>query len=400
MQEQTAVVHIENHFRKSHGKHLSILIKQFGLENLDLLENALMESYLKALKTWPYSGIPNNPNGWIHTVSKRHYIDVLRRRNKQVHTELKNDTFLQPEPQWDNIHEIQDDELRLLFVICHPQLKPRDQLAFMLKSLSGFGIKEIAKALLSEPEQIKKSLFRARQKIKEEKIKFDWPGNRALDSRRKMVHKALYLLFNEGFYPSTSTLAMRKEMCLEAMRLCRVLCDHNLGDSDSYALMAIMCYHISRFESRSDEDNRLILLADQDRKNWDTYFIGLGHHFMEKSIQGSQRNSVFQIEAAICGKHSMADSISATDWTSLSRLYERLLQLKNTDWVRLNYIVALMMDGQLKRARSLFENIDEKKSQSFAAHYYHVGAELYKRSKNEYLARMWMAKAKCSLEKS
>ena len=394
---QSTYTQIESHFRKSHGKHLSILINQCGIEHFELLENALMEAYLKALKVWPFKGMPDNPSAWIHTVSKRSFLDSLKKKSPEELTALTSATHGIEETLPEE-GEIKDGELKLLFLICHPQLKPRDQLAFMLKSLSGFGIKEIAKAMMSQPEQIKKSLYRARKFVQPESLNFELTDSSAYHQRVDMVHKALYLLFNEAYYPSTSEQTIRKEMCIEAMRLCKYLCEHQVGNQDSYALMSIMCYHISRYESRIDEDNKLILLANQNREKWDSYFIELGHFFLDKSTDAEGEKSVYQIEAAICGQHCIARSIEDTNWGTLELLYNALLRIKNNDWVKLNYIVVLIMGGKLDKAKSIFEEIDEKSIKSHKEHYYHVGAELYKKLKDHYMAKMWVAKARRSLE--
>ena len=361
---------------------------------MEQIENALMDAYLQALRIWPFNEMPENPSGWIYKVAQRKLLDELKRKH---HGNLVLDgidyaDFDQLEDL--DLVEVKYPELKLLFTICHPKLQEQDQLAFMLKSISGFGIREIANALLSSESKIKKRLQRARKFLIENAVKFDWPSLGELKQRRETVHKSLYLLFNEGFYSSGGQSAVRKEFCVEAMRLCKYLCDHNLGNHDSFALMSIMCYHISRFDSRIDQEGELISIRNQDRSRWDQYFIKLGHHFLEKSADNNESKSVYQIEAAIGSHHCTADSIERTNWAILEILYRRLHQIKQTDLVLLNYIVVLIMSGKLNEAQTIFEKFDETSFKNKRVLYYQVGAELYKKLEDDFKAKMWIEKSK------
>lgn len=267
MSEQT-YTEVDQLFRRSYSKLLSSLMMKFGAAEMSRIEDAVMESYLSALKSWPHAGFPDNPEGWLYKASYRKVLNSIARKQNQT-TVLDHELDLADDEaeNWD-LHEVKDPELRLLFMICHPDLKKEDQLAFTLKTISGFGRKEITASLLQSEETIKKRLTRSRKFIKEKQLVFDWPEKKELPVRLEIVHKALYLLFNEGYYSSHNDRKVHKDFCLEAMRLCKYLCDHPIGNTDSKALMSMMCFHISRFEGRLDEEGNLLLLEDQDRKKW------------------------------------------------------------------------------------------------------------------------------------
>lgn len=390
MQART-INQIDQLFRQSYGHIVSTMVAQYGMDLLDQIENAAMESFYQALKVWPLNGTPDNPKAWLYTVGKRKLIDHLRKHSRMVvHQELPVQSEL---PRALEIVEIKDPELRLLFTICHPELKPEDQLAFMLKLISGFGIREIANALLLSEEAVKKRLSRARSWIKSKHLNFSWPSNDQVERRRHMVHTALYLLFNEGYYSSHPDQWISREFCLEAMRLCKYLVDHVLANHETHALMSLMCYHISRFEGRTDESDQLILLKDQDRSLWDQEFIRLGHYYLEKSAENSNEKTAFQLEAFISAQHCMAKSLEETDWDMLDLLYTKLHQIKRNDLVLLNLVIVKIQRSRLDEAKSIFELFEPDKMKNYKTTYYLVGAELYRHLKDAFTARMWIEKA-------
>ena len=371
---------IDQIFRRSYGKMVSVLLRKFGLQALDSIEDAVMDSYFKALKTWPYNSIPSNPEGWLYSAARNSLIDTFRSQKKftkQVTEEIDHRNIFEFEQE-----RIGDPELQLLFLICHPELRIEDRLAFMLKTLSGFGDHEVANALLTKRATIKKRIQRARKTLHSKDIKFGWPGPSEISERRDLVHKCLYLLFNEGFYSSHKEKWVRKDLCLEAMRLCKYLSEHSLGNSDTSALMSLMCYHISRFESRLDQSGEIVLLDKQDRTKWDSYFIDLGHHYLEMSANKSDKKSKYQIEAFISAQHCMAPSVKETNWDMLLILYESLYQKEKNVLILLNLIVVLIQLDKVERAKDLYESIDSDKVHNKVT-YYMVGIELYDKLRNK-----------------
>ena len=289
--------------------------------------------------------------------------------------------------------ELADPELRLLFTICNDQLKKEDQLAFMLKSISGFGNKEIANALLISEEGLKKRISRSRQFITSHNLKFEWPSKFEIPSRRTQVHKVLYLLFNEGFYSSKKGQVVRKELCIEAMRLTKFLSEHEYGNHDTYALMSIMCYHIARYDSRLDENKDLILLRNQDRTTWNPFFIEQGHRYLYLATHKSNEQTNLQIEAAICNQHALAPSLEKTNWKNLELLYSILYERQSNKIILLNLIIVKIMGGKIKEAQQSFESLDVKDFKNYKTHFYLVGVELYKQLEDKYQKKLWLSLA-------
>ena len=382
---------LDHLFRSSYGRMVSLLMHKYGAHHVELIENAVMDAYYKALKTWPYKTRPERPQAWLYTTANNAFIDVLRKRTHQY----KNlDPTKSPNIyQEDNDEVLKDPELKLLFLICHPSLSKEDQLAFMLKTLAGFGDKEISRALMVKQSTIKKRLQRARSNLKNKKVNFDWPRDEALSIRLKMVHTALYLLFNEGFYSTHSEQWIRKDLCLEAMRLCKYLADHTLANSDTFALLSLMCYHISRYESRVDEDGNIILLNDQDRKKWDPYFMRLGGFYLEKSSKYKNSKSKFQLEAVISAQHCNSSSIETTNWSLLKKMYQALYQFDRQDLVLLNLVIVNLHLDEINVAKDLFDSLHVEDFENNKSIYYMVGVELYGKMKNQFQIELLLEKA-------
>lgn len=384
---------IDQIFRESYSKLLSSFLSKYGTDLLESCENAIMEAYLKALKQWPDKGRPQNPAGWLYRVANNAYIDARRKeilfRGAVVEQELET-----KELDCDFGEEIRDPELKLLFLVCHPELKQKDQLALMLKTISGFGDNEISRALLMSKTAVKKRILRARQQIKAKALKFDWPRPEELNDRLKMVHTALYLLFNEGFYSSHPEQWMRKDLCLEAMRYNKYLVDHKCANFDTAALMSLMCYHISRYESRIDKNGDAILLSEQDRTKWDPFFIKLGGHYLKKSaIDSLEQRSKFQIEAFISALHCNAKSLKETNWNMVKNLYQSLYRIDKQDMVLLNLVMVHINLKEFQEAQRLYTLINVENFKNNKTTYYMVGVELYSKLKDLYQIELLLEKA-------
>lgn len=382
----------EQLFRSNYGKLTANLVSAYGSTNLDKIENAVMEAYYKAMKIWPFKGTPDNPPAWLYRVAKNSLIDSLRKANKSLSYENGLQQEFEEEINLDQF-EIKDPELKLLFLICHPEIKANDRLAFMLKTISGFGDKEISNALMIDIETIKKRLQRARREIKSKALDFSWPKPEELNDRIGLVHKSLYLLFKEGFYSSHPELWTRKDLCIEAMRLTKYLSEHALANGQTYALMSLMCYHISRYESRLDKNGDIILLKDQDRNKWDQYFIKLGGHFLEKSAEMKSDKSKYQIEAFISAQHCMAKDLESTNWNLLKELYEELYRREQSDVIRLNLILVNLQLDNVAEAKVLFDKIKVEKLKTHKIVFYMIGVELYKKLQDDYQIQLMLEKA-------
>jgi RNA polymerase sigma-70 factor (ECF subfamily) len=315
-------------------------------------------------------------------VAKRKAIDLLRRKQlgskhiKRYNRHLPHDLSVD---HHFHSNEIADNQLRLIFACCHPDLKQQDQIAFTLKTMSGFSIKEIAKALLLGEDVIKTRLYRARKHIIKNQINFYIPTGRILDARIGMVQTILYLLFNEGYYSTTNDQIIRKDLCFEAMRLTRLLVEHTRGNLGStHALMALMCYHAARFESRLDGYGDIILLKDQNRDIWHRELIKQADYHLILAGKDNLKSTFF-IEAAIASNHCHAPTFEKTNWHTIFKLYELLYTRKPFANILLNKAVVLLELGRYADVKKILFHDDFKKWGKNQQLYHSVVASYFER---------------------
>jgi RNA polymerase sigma-70 factor (ECF subfamily) len=337
-------------FRIEAGKMVSVLTRIFGLSHIEIAEDIVQDTFLKALSEWNYDNIPQNPQAWLYKVAKNKTIDYLRHQ-KHVQ-EYESDLSHLLRSEWtlsssvNNMfldNEIEDSQLRMIFASCHPVLPQGSQLALTLKTLCGLSIKEISRALLTTEANINKRLFRAKQMLRDEHLKFEIPFGDKLTERLDSVYKVIYLLFNEGYSSTESDKIIRKELCAEALRLCQLLCEHQVGNKPkTYALLALMCFHASRLDARTDDKGYIILLKEQDRKLWNRQLITKGFEYMNKASTGNEL-SEYHLEAGIAAYHSSANSFEETDWTNILKLYQLLEKINSSPVTVLNKIIVISM---------------------------------------------------------
>lgn len=361
---------VDHLFRHESGRMVAVLSRIFGIHNIGLAEDVVQEAFIKALQLWKYGQIPDNPSAWLMQVAKRGAIDVLRKQMRAVRGAEHLDLAAGP-ASIDHFfldHEIADSHLRLMFACCHPALKREDQIALTLKTASGFGIREIAKALLISEDAVKQRLSRARSYLRSRNITLEIPAGESLRSRLYAVLTALYLLFNEGYNSLRSSGLIRKDLCAEAMRLVRILTEHKLGnDPAAFALLSLMCFQSARFDARLDANNQIILLRNQNRLTWDRKLIQLGKHYFKLSVDSGNIKTVYHIEAAIAAQHALATSFDDTNWRLLLKLYDLLMEVKATPVVALNRVVVLLHLGRIEEAQAVISDLS---STQFAARYY------------------------------
>jgi RNA polymerase sigma factor (sigma-70 family) len=384
---------VDHLFRHEAGKMIAVLTRIFGIHNLELVEDTVQETFLKALQVWKYRQVPDNPSAWLMQVARNHTIDLIRRQQKmsgiseELATRLRSDTEHTIEEFFLDT-EIADSQLRMIFTCCHPALNPEDRVALTLKTVSGFGVTEIAKALVSTETTIQKRIYRAKEYIKKHSIQFEIPIGMALQDRLSTVYTVLYLLFNEGYNSVKADELIRHDLCAEAMRLCKLLSEHGVGSHPStYALLSLMCFQASRFDSRIGEDNTIILLQQQDRSKWDKELIRMGYHFLNQSSDGNQL-SVYHIESAIAAEHCLSPDFDSTNWRSLLYLYDCLLERKPIPIVRLNRAILLAQLGDLPAAIDAIVDIED--IDDLLKHHYIYSAvlgDLYGRAGNVAEAR-------------
>ncbi|MBA4054469.1 MAG: RNA polymerase subunit sigma-24, partial [Marivirga sp.] len=335
-------------FRHEAGKMAAVLTRLLGFQALDLAEDIVQDTLLKALSTWKYKGIPENPSAWLYTVAKRKAIDTLRQQHlhQQHHSEisqvLKSEWTLSPTVNSFFLkNEIEDSQLRMIFACCHPSIPYESQIALTLKTLCGLSVVEIANSFLSTEETIIKRLYRAREKIREEKISLEAPIPATLPGRLDAVLHTLYLLFNEGYNSSHPDQLIRHDLCEEAMRLCLLLINNPVTKAPKgQALLALMCFQTSREEARLSDDGSIRLLKDQDRSRWSQPLIEKGKYYLELAAEGEEF-SEYHIEAAIAGCHARAEAFEKTDWKSIIQLYTILSEIKPGPIVELNKAIAI-----------------------------------------------------------
>src|SRR6187399_1434005 len=338
---------IDHLFRHESGKMISVLSKLLGLQNLETAQDIVQDSLLQAMSTWSFKGIPDSPSAWLYRVTKNKAIDFLRKEKKFKEVSPQYSYLLQSEytlaSTINNLfleNEIQDSQLRMMFACCHPVIQEESQIALTLKTLCGLSVNEISKAFLTTEETIAKRIYRAKEKIKTEKIELEVPQNDELSTRIDTVLKSLYLLFNEGYKSSQPDKMIREDLCEDAMRLCFLLTQHSLTSFPrTKALLALMCFQASRFDSRLDDKNNIILLKHQDRSKWNRSLMSKGFELMEESTELFEI-SPYHLEAAIASQHAAARSFEQTNWKSIYHLYEMLYELQPNPIVAMNKAIA------------------------------------------------------------
>ena len=375
---------VDHLFRHESGKMIAVLTRIFGIHNLEMAEDVVQEAFLKATQVWKFT-MPDEPAAWLMQVAKNKALDLIRRQqnfkqySKEVASRLEQETESTID-QFFHDSEISDSQLRMIFTCCHPELKEEDQVALTLKTVSGFGSREIAKALLTNDETIQKRLYRAKQFIQEKSIAFEIPAGKELIKRVETVHAVLYLLFNEGYNSTKADELIQYDLCAEAMRLCKILVEHQSVNSfSSAALLSLMCFHAARFNSRIDENNSIILLPQQDRTKWSYELIKKGSYYLNMSSRGNAI-SVYHVESAIAAEHSLAPNFKETNWQRLMQLYDLLMQIKPSPTVELNRAVVLAELGEIDKAIESILGI-KKIGQLLESHYMYsaVLGDLYKR---------------------
>jgi RNA polymerase sigma factor (sigma-70 family) len=385
MAEKHVSALVDHLFRHDSGKLVSVLTRIFGVENLDLAEDVVQDSLVEALNVWSYKGIPDNPSGWLFTVAKNRAVNIINREKNKRKYSSDVAHFLESEwtvqPALNHIfseEQILDDQLRMMFTCCHPAISSDSQVALTLKTLCGFSIPEIAKAFLTTEENINKRLVRARQKIREDKIAFEVPAGKELESRSDAVLETIYLLFNEGYSASTGHQVIRFELCAEAIRLAEIIAEHRgiKNKSNAYAVLALMYLNASRFKSRTNDRGNILTMAEQDRSQWDMTLMQKGFLYLEKSTI-YQSLSIYHLLAAISAHHCAAPDFDSTDWKGILSLYDKLMSIDNSPVVLLNRAVVVSKVHGPNEALAELQKIKDSHALVSYHLFYSTEAEFY-----------------------
>ena len=375
MEQQELIPHL---FRTEYRKIVSVLCRRFGFDQIETAEDIASETFLTAAQTWGLNGAPKNPAAWLYNVAKNKAKNHLQRDSifkSKIAPEIisRDGTSGLPENEIDlSPQNINDSQLQMMFAVCHPSIPPEAQIGLSLRILCGFGIEEIADAFLTNKETINKRLFRAKEKLREEKINIELPIPSEIDERLATVLTTIYLLFSEGYYSVSQKQTLRKELCFEAMRLCNMLIENTYTNKPEVnALLSLMCFQASRFDARINKNGELILYDEQDTNLWNADLIEKGGYFLHRAASGNKL-SKYHLEAAIAYWNTQkADT--KEKWENILQLYNRLLQIEYSPIAALNRTYAL------SKANGKQEAITEAEKLNLANNHFYFAllGELY-----------------------
>jgi RNA polymerase sigma factor (sigma-70 family) len=394
MEERELIQHL---FKTEYRKIISVLCKLFGIEHIEIAEDIVSDTFLLATETWGQKGLPKNPTAWLYTVSKNKTLDYFKHNkifNKKIVAEIKQPQTQSPEIEIDlSEKNIYDSQLQMMFAICNPAISDKDQICLSLNILCGFGVDEIADAFLTNRQILYKRLSRAKDKLRIKKVKIELPAKAEISNRMETVLTTLYLLFSEGYYSTSQNTTLRKDLCVEAMRLNILLLENEFTNiPEANALLSLMCFHSSRFEARTNKNGDLILYEEQDEALWSKELIKKGEFYLNQAARG-KKLSKYHLEASIAYWHThKADS--PEKWESILQLYNRLLQIEYSPIAAMNRTYALA------KANGVSEAITEAEKLNLADNhfYFTLLGVLYqtvdrKKSKQHFLTALSLAKS-------
>ena len=370
---------VEHLFRKEYGKLVALLTNRFGASHLEQIEDVTQDTFLKAMKLWGYQEIPDNPTAWLYRVACNGLLDTFRKEGRM---DLISDDFQFPEKEKYTLNEIsleniQDSQLRMIFACCHPNLSQEHQIILSLKLMGGFSNKELADALLKKEEAVAKSFTRAKKSFREKVKMIQIPVQMGLLTRLFQVLKVIYLLFSEGYSATTGTQFIKRDICHEAMRLALLLrenkyCKH----SNLEALLALMCFHASRFDARMDADGKLVSLEHHDRNQYNQELIQIGTFHLERAGDNDMMPSQYHLEAARSFYHSTAKRFEETDWKNILQLYDYQLKQQFSPMIALNRIVPFEKVHGAEKALKALNELTQKTDFEDSGLFYAIKADL------------------------
>jgi len=350
MDEQELLPHL---FRAEYQKMVSVLCYHFGIWHIEIAEDIVSETFLSATETWSLKGIPENPSAWLYTVAKNKTKNYLKRNSlfeQKISEEIRYNTLPSIELEIDMSHKnIMDSQLAMIFTVCNPAISNDSQVALALNLLCGFGIQEIADAFLTNKEVIYKRIIRAKEKLKEAKIKIEQPTKAEINNRLEPVLTTIYLLFSEGYYSTSQNTTLRKDLCIEAIRLNYLLVENESTNKPQVnALLALMCFHASRFEARTNQNGEIVLYEDQNERLWDRELMAKGEYFLNEAANGNTLTK-FHLEAGIAYWHTHKED-TTEKWENILDLYNHLLILEYSSVAALNRTFALAKTNRKQQA--------------------------------------------------
>jgi RNA polymerase sigma-70 factor (ECF subfamily) len=366
MEEQVLLPHL---FRTEYRNIVSVLCYLFGIEHIEIAEDLVSDTFLSATEQWSLKGVPENPTGWLYTVAKNKTKNYLKRNalfEQKLSADIKYSTAKVEEIEIDlSPKNITDSQLAMIFTVCDPAISNEAQIALALNLLCGFGIQEIADAFLTNKEVIYKRLNRAKEKLKEINLKVEQPTLSQINDRLDTVLTTLYLLFSEGYYSTCQDTMLRKDLCAEAMRLNYLLIENTTTNQPAVnALFALISFHSSRFEARTNENGEMILYEDQDETLWNQALIDQGKYFLNKASTGNKLTK-YHLEAGIAYWHTCKED-APEKWENILDLYNNLLMIAYSPIAALNRTFALAKTNGKEEAI-----IEAEKLQLTGNHFYY-----------------------------
>jgi RNA polymerase sigma-70 factor (ECF subfamily) len=361
----TAEAHglVDHLFRERSGQMVAWLTRIFGPAHLDLVEEVVQEALVKALQQWPFTGIPQNPAGWLFQVARNRALDALRRhasfrdRADVIARELTPASGLLQRGEWPVDDLLEDDELQMIFLCCHPTLSRDAQVALSLKTVGGFSVQEIARAFLVADGAIAQRLVRAKRQLRLANARFELPSGDDLQQRLDAVLEVIYLLFNEGYAARDGDTLVRNDVCGEALRLARLVARSAVSTPSAHALAALIALQSARLAARVDGGGDVVLLDHQDRGQWDARLTAMGFAHLERSAAGEVM-SPYHVQAAIAAAHAGTVTPRDTPWPEILRLYDDLMALQPSPIVALNRVVAIWKVRGLDAAERELESLE------------------------------------------
>jgi RNA polymerase sigma-70 factor (ECF subfamily) len=346
---------VDHLFRRQAGQMVATLTRTLGPRHLTLAEDAVQDALITAMQQWPFRGIPGNPEAWLFQVARNRALDRLRHgrmatgkepaiARESATTEAPGDAPLLRH----ELPPLEDDQLGLLFLVCHPSLPADARVALALKLVGGFSVGEIARAFLAQDTAIAQRLVRAKRHLRDQQLSFGMPAARDLPARLDSVLDALYLMFNEGYAATSGDQLIRDDVAGEAIRLAQMIAMHPaIAAPRAWALVSLMLLHAARFPARVDSEGTLFLLREQDRSKWDHAMIAEGMRALDRASAGDAITA-FHLEAGIAACHAVAVSWQSTDWRQIVELYDELMTLTRSPVVAMNRAIAVSrIDGAL-----------------------------------------------------
>ncbi|UYV13499.1 MAG: sigma-70 family RNA polymerase sigma factor [Phycisphaera sp.] len=380
---------VDHLFRYESGRLSASLVAVFGPSKLDLIEDVVQEALVEALRHWRFNGVPENPAAWLTQVARRRALDALRRDATLRRHEPKLRAWAERNA-YTRVQGELDEQLRLMLMCCHPGLPREQRVALTLKLVAGLGTGEIARAFLITESAAAQRLVRAKKVIRENGISMDMPEAGELRPRLRSVLETVYLLFNEGYAAGEGDQVVRRDRLEEACRLGAMLVqDERTASPSAHALLALMLFHASRLDTRSDADGALLLLEDQPRQDWDQGLIARGFHHLQRAAGGDELTA-YHLEAGIAAIHARAIGFDETNWDEIVALYDLLLEQKPGPVVGLNRAVAIAM---AHGATAGLAELDAIGPMGGYPHHAIVRGELLRRAERTSEAREQLARA-------